>query len=159
MSRITNIGTDYLCLDESNYLNSKLQKIPRIHLIKLEFNSPDKEKINRTIQLFPKTNRFVVENNIREYNFILKNTSKKYYVMNKRGIDIISFFRKNNKILLNFLNVDKEAERFLLYDKNFIDVLRNTEVIAIDREIYDEKMEILDDWTGNIIIASSNDRI
>lgn len=157
--RITNLGTDYLCLDESNYLNSKYQKIPRIHLIKLEFNSPDKDKINKIIRLFPKTNRFVVDENIREYNFLLKDTSKKYYVMNKKGADIISFLRKNNKILLNFLNMDRETERFLLYDKNFVDALRNTEVIAIDRNIFDEKSEILNDWAGNIIIASGNDRI
>jgi hypothetical protein len=79
--------------------------------------------------------------------------------MNKRGIDIISFFRKNNKILLNFMNLDDDAFCFLLYDKNFSDVLRNTEVIAIDKDIYNEKSKILDNWNGNIIIVSGNDKI
>jgi hypothetical protein len=95
----------------------------------------------------------VIEDNIREYNSILKRTSKKYYVMNKVGVDIISFFRKNNKILLNFNNLSKEERDFFLMDGIFDDVLRNTEVIAINKAMHDMKMEVLDKWKGNVIIA------
>jgi hypothetical protein len=123
--RITRIGSDIISLNENNYDNSKLLRIPRVHLIKLDFYKPTRTLIERVLQLFPKTNRFVIDDNIREYNFILKRTAKKYYVMNKIGVDIISFFRKNNKILLNFNNLSKEELDFFLMDGIYEDVLRS----------------------------------
>lgn len=153
--RITNVGTDYISLNEENYGDTKFQNIVRVHLIKLDFDTPTKNLINKVLYLFPKTNRFVIEDNIREYNFILKRTSKKYYVMNKVGVDIISFFRKNNKILLNFNNLSEEEKDFFLMDGIFEDVLRNTEVIAISKDMHDMKMEVLDKWKGNVIISEN----
>jgi hypothetical protein len=50
--------------------------------------------------------------------------------MNKERADIISFFRKNNKILLNLMNLSKEERDFFLMEGVFEDLLRNTEVIA-----------------------------
>jgi hypothetical protein len=76
--------------------------------------------------------------------------------MNKVGVDIISFFRKNNKILLNFNNLSKEEEEFFLMDGIFEDVLKNTEVIAINKDMHDIKMEVLDKWKGNVIISENN---
>lgn len=157
--RITAIGSDYINVNESNYGSDVYQSIPRVHLIKLDFAMPTYELVNQVLHLFPKTNRFVIEDNIRDYNSILRRTEKKYYVMNKKGTDIISFFRKNNKILLNFLNLFKEEQSFFLMDGIFDDVLRNTEVIAINKKMYDEKLEILDKWKGNVIIVDSNDKI
>lgn len=153
--RITKVGSDYISLNEENFSDIKFQNIVRVHLIKLDFQTPTRILIERVLSLFPKTNRFVIEDNIREYNAILKRTSKKYYVMNKVGVDIISFFRKNNKILLNFNNLSKEEQEFFLMDGIFDDVLRNTEVIAIDKNMHDMKMEVLDKWKGNVIIAEN----
>ncbi len=153
--RITNIGTDYICINEDNYSSNKFQKIERVHLIKFDFAIPTFELVNQVLHLFPKTNRFVIEDNIREYNSILRRTEKKYYVMNKRNADIISFFRKNNKILLNIMNMSKEERDFFLMNGIFEDVLRNTEVIAVSKKIYDEKMEVLDKWKGNVIIVEN----
>ena len=79
--------------------------------------------------------------------------------MNKKGSDIISFFRKNNKILLNFLNLSNEEQNFFLMEGIFEDVLRNTEVIAVSKRMYDEKMEVLDKWKGNVIIVSSDEKV
>ena len=151
--RITKVGSDYISLNEENFADTKFQNIQRVHLIKLDFQEPTRILINRVLNLFPKTNRFVIEDNIREYNSILKRTSKKYYVMNKSGADIISFFRKNNKILLNFNNLSKEEKDFFLMEGIFDDVLKNTEVIAISKEMHDTKMEVLDKWKGNVIIS------
>ena len=151
--RITRVGTDYISLNESNFADAKFQNIQRVHLIKLDFNEPTRVLIDRVLSLFPKTNRFVIEDNIRDYNAILKRTSKKYYVMNKPGADIISFFRKNNKILLNFNSLSLEEQEFFLLDGIFEDVLKNTEVIAINKDMHDEKMEVLDKWKGNVIIS------
>lgn len=150
--KITRVGTDFISVDESNFADSSFQQIPRVHLIKLNFEYPTKELVTRVLQLFPKTNRFVIDSNIREYNMILRRTTKKYYVMNKEGTDVLSFLRKNNKILFNFLCLDSYVQRMFLYF--FDDLLRNTEVIAVTKEIFDEKMEILDKWNGNVIISN-----
>jgi len=157
--RITSVGSDYIGVNEGNYDSDKFQKIPRVHLIKFDFAIPTYELVNQVLQLFPMTNRFVIEDNIREYNSILRRTEKKYYVMNKKKADIISFFRKNNKILMNLMNLTKEERDFFLMEGVFEDLLRNTEVIAISKKIYDEKMEVLDKWKGNVIIIGKTERI
>ncbi len=157
--RITAIGSDYITVNEENYSSKAYQNIPRVHLIKFDFAMPTYDLVNKVLRLYPKTNRFVIEDNIREYNSILRRTEKKYYVMNKRSSDIISFFRKNNKILLNLLNMSKEEQDFFLMEGIFEDMLRNTEVIAVNEEMYDEKMEVLDKWKGNVIIIRATEGI
>ena len=157
--RITAIGSDLISVNEDNYGSDAFQSIPRVHLIKLDFVMPTYDLVREVLHLFPKTNRFIVEDNIREYNSILKKTEKKYYVMNKKGAELISFFRKNNKILLNFMNLSKEERDFFLMDGVFEDVLKNTEVIAVTKKIYDEKIEVLDKWKGNVIIVDENETV
>jgi len=154
--RITKVGTDYISLNEDNFNDQKFQNISRVHLIKLDFQKPTRILIDRVLHLFPKTNRFIIEDNIREYNSILKMTSKKYYVMNKVGVDIITFFRKNNKILINFNNLSIEEEEFFLMDGIFEDVLKNSEVISVNKDIHDMKMEVLDKWKGNVILSENS---
>ena len=41
----------------------------------------------------------------------------------------------------------------------FDDVIRNTEVIAINKRIYDEKIEVLDKWKGNVIIVDKDEKV
>jgi len=150
--QITRIGSDYITIDEDNIRSEELLNIPRVHLIKLDFFQPNETKVMKVISLFPKTNRYVIEDNIRIYNYILKRTSKKYYILNKEGIGLISFFRKNNKVLLNFMNVSEFEKQFLLSEGCFEDLLSNIEVILIDRDAYEEKKDILRNWNGNVII-------
>ena len=152
--RVTNIGTDYIRLDEDNFEDENYIKIPRVHLIKLDFMKPTEEKIKRVLDLYSKTNRYIVETNVKTYNYILRGTNKKYYVENSVGSKIITFFKKNNKVLMNFGNVTKSERDFLL--ENFDDVLRNTEVIIIDQEIFDDKKIQLERWSGNVIISNSS---
>jgi hypothetical protein len=157
--KLTQIGNDYIRITEDNMYDEKLINIPRVHLIKLDFFSPNEEKVKTVIKNFPKTNRYVIEDNIRTYNFILKRTNKKYYVCNKKGVDVISFFRKNNKVLVNFHNLHEFEKVFLLSDRVFADVLRNVEVIQIDKQIFDEKIEVLENWRGNVVVSSDKDII
>jgi len=157
--RITAIGSDLISVNEENYGSDAYQSIPRVHLIKLDFAMPTYDLVREVLHLFSKTNRFIVEDNIREYNSILRRTEKKYYVMNKKKAEIISFFRKNNKILLNFMNLTKEERDFFLMEGVFEDVLKNTEVIAVTKKIYDEKIEVLDKWKGNVIIVDENETV
>jgi hypothetical protein len=157
--KLTQIGSDYIRINEDNMYDENLLSIPRVHLIKLDFFNPNEEKIRKVIESFSKTNRYVIEDNIRTYNFILRGTSKKYYVCNPIGADVISFFRKNNKVLVNFFNLTEFEKVFLLSERVFVDVLRNTEVIQIDKDIFDEKMELLENWRGNVIISDNGNII
>lgn len=154
--KITKINSDYIKIDEKNINDRNLIEIPRVHIIKLAFLRPSREKIEGVLNLFPKTNRYVIQDNIRDYNFVLRNTSKKYYVENAPGVGFLSFFRKNNKVLLNFHNLSFEEREFIL-DECFEDTLKNLEVIHISDHHYDLKEDILKDWKGNVIISDDND--
>ncbi len=154
--RVTKIGTDYIRIDEDNIDDEKLLSINRVHLIKLDFFKPTEVKVKKVISLYPKTMRYVIEDNIKTYNYILKNTNKKYYVENSIGAEVITFFKKNNKVLVNFNNFGELEKQFLLSESAFIDVLKNTEVIMINKETFDKNKETLDNWSGNVIIHSGN---
>lgn len=149
--RITNFGSDYIRIDEDNIEDELLLSIPRVHLIKLDFMKPTEMKVLRVLELYPKTNRFVVEDNIKTYNYILRGTNKKYYIENAVGSKVITFFKKNNKVLCNFNNLSTGECEFLT--NSFDDVLRNTEVVIINQDIFDAKKEQLDRWSGNVIIS------
>lgn len=151
--KITRIGSDYISVDEHNYSSKEFLDIPRVHLIKLNFFKPTKVKIQDVLDIYHKTNRFVIEDNIKTYNYILRATNKKYYIENPVGTRIISFFRKNNKVLVNFNNLSIFEKQFLLSESCFEDVLKNTEVINIDKETFEEKKGILQHWSGNVIIS------
>lgn len=150
---ITKIGSDIIKIDESNLYDTEIINIPRVHLIKLGFSEPNEKKILSVMSLYPKTNRYIIENNIKIYNYMLRKTSKKYYIENKKGVGLISFLRKNNKVLLNFFNLSPFDRDFLLSEDCFKDLLLNVEVIAINNEIFEEKTNILKKWNGNVIIC------
>ena len=152
--RVTSIGSDYIRIDEDNIKDKKLLQIPRVHLIKLDFFKPTELKVKKVIQLYEKTNRFVVQEHIKTYNYILKNTNKKYYVENPVGAEIITFFKKNNKVLVNFNNFTQTERKFLLANC-FEDILKNTEVVLIDQETFEKNQVELDNWSGNVIIHNS----
>lgn len=152
--KLTKIGSDFIVVDEENIDSKELLSIPRVHIIKLNFLKPTKQKVERVIDLYNSTNRFVIEENIKIYNYILRSTNKKYYIENTPGARLISFFRKNNKVLVNFNNLNLFERQFLLSEVCFEDVLKNTEVIMLDNESYQEKKEILDGWSGNVIIST-----
>lgn len=150
--RITKIGSDYITVNEENLYDEKLTGLSRVHLIKLDFDSPDENKVKNVLSLYPLTNRFVIEKDVRTYNYILRRTSKKYYIMNTPEDSLISFFRRNNKVLINFLKLNDDERSLVLVDSIFRDVLKNTEVIMIDKATFDEKENILMEWNGNVII-------
>ncbi len=154
--RITNVGSDFIRIDEDNIDDQKLLSIPRVHIIKLDFFKPTETKIKKVINLYSKTMRFVIENNIKTYNYILRGTNKKYYVENYPGSDMITFFKKNNKVLCNFNNLRDIENKFLLTDFVFGDVLRNTEVIIINQVNFEERKSQLEPWSGNVIISNNS---
>jgi hypothetical protein len=96
-------------------------------------------------------NRFVVEEDIKFYNYVLKNTTKKYYVENKEGDQLISFYKRNNKVLLNVQNLSP-IERAYVFSVALDDVLANTEVMMIPEKHYREHLETFNNWAGNLIL-------
>jgi hypothetical protein len=151
--RITKIGTDYLILDESKMKDEAILSISKIHLLHLLFLEPTIEKINAVMTLFPKTNRFVVSNNIKIYNDVFKTTAKKYYVMNSVGDKLITFFRRNNKVLLNINNLSKPEREYVLCPTVLPDVLRNLEVVELSKKDFENVRLILNEWDGNVLIT------
>jgi len=147
--RLTKLGTDYICVSEDNV--TEFISLPRVHLIKMKFFNPTVEKINKVLDAYPKTRRFVIEDNIRVYNQVLKRTNKKFYVENTKGTGFISFFRKNNKVLLNILKLSPFEKQFAL-SVCLEDILRNIEVIQLEMEDFEEYKEIFEKWSGNVII-------
>lgn len=150
--KLTKYGKDFVIIDEDNFDDLVKKSNEKIHLLKLNFQSPTKEKILAVVNVFTKTNRYVISNNIKIYNDVLKTTGKKYYIENFIGSNLISYLRKNNKILLNFNNLRDNELKFLLDDNVLIDLLHNLEVVYITQDIYNKFVNIFNGWDGNIIM-------
>lgn len=150
--KLTEIGKEYVVLNEENIKDCNILEIPKIHLIKLAFDVPTKEKIEATLQLFPKTNRFIIDREIKTYNDVLKYSTKKFYVENRYGASVISFFRKNNKVLVNFNKLRMPERLFLLSANVLPDLLFNVEVVQMNRSDFEDVKNYLDVWSGNVIL-------
>lgn len=151
--KITILNEDFVTITEQNLNDLTENPEKKIHLIKLNFTEPTKERILSVINTFTKTNRYVISNNIKVYNDILKTTGKKYYIENEKNTNLISYLRKNNKILLNFNNLRQNELDLLLDEKILLDLLRNVEVIMIQSSIYEKYNTIFNSWDGNIILT------
>ncbi len=151
--KLTEVGKDVITVDESNYKDWSNHKI---HIIKLKFNDPTKEKVFEVLKNYRKTNRFIVFDNIRFYNYTLKNISKKYYIENDED-SIISFFKRNNKVVLNTYRLADYEQDFLEEDGLLIDVLSNLEVMITNRLYYQDKFDIFQVWPGNLILSNGSD--
>lgn len=145
---------DYIEVDE-HWLRVNEDVIQKkIHLVKLQFKYPTEEKLDQLLYILPRTNRFIIENNIRVYNDYFKNTKKKFYVENsfKDQERFISFLRKNNKILLDFTKITSTHLKHILLESNWEDLLSNIEILKIsytDFKLYESHFS---QWDGNIII-------
>ena len=148
---MTKLGSDYICVSEDNI--TEYISLPRVHIIKMKFFNPTEGKIKKVLDAYPKTRRFVIEDNIRIYNQTLKRTNRKFYVENVEGVGFISFFRKNNKVLLNVTKLSTFEKQFAL-NVCLRDILRNIEVIQLEQEDFDEYKEIFEEWSGNVIITN-----
>lgn len=149
--RITEIGKDLIVITETD-----LEHLPeythKVHLVKFKFEDPSETKIHKVLSHFDSTNRFIVGDNIKLYNEVLKRTSKKYYVQNKVDqVGIISFFRKNNKVLLSVPSLSPEERTFVLAVA-LGDILRNLEVIMIERSDYMTHIDQFKNWKGNVVL-------
>jgi hypothetical protein len=151
--KLTIQGTHYITVTEESLVNS----IPtqKIHLIKIALKSPEPKAIEAILQLFPNTNRYVVSSsaNIRLYNEVFKTSAKKYYVENDTNIRLVSFLRKNNKILLNINNLSPHNKQFINNEPVLEDTLRNVEVVLCSNDFYELWKSLFTTWSGNLIIV------
>lgn len=147
-------GKDYIKVDESNLNDKNLLSMSKIHIIKLTFKNVSYDNIKTITKNFPNTNRFVISDNIREYNSLLKTIGKKFYVENVIDTPFISFFRKNNKVLLNLNNLRKYEKDFILNESIFVDILKNIEIVQINRGDFDILLPLFEVWNGNVIISN-----
>jgi hypothetical protein len=155
--KLTVPGKDVICINEGNIDNYKQEAAAgvKFHVIKFGFNDPTKEKIEEVTNYFPNTNRYIISDNVRFYNGHLKHVGKKYYVQNTAHNSgaLLSFFRKNNKILVDFTCMNR-AEAIFLLENYFEDILANTEIIIIDENDMSTYASVLKNWPGNVIIRS-----
>lgn len=152
-------GRDVIRIDD-NY-QKMLKKDNKVHLVKFAFKEEGNEtveKIKEVLNVYPETNRFIVDNHIRMYNSVLKDIpGKKYYVQNHSGNRrMISFFRKNNKVVFSFPDLDEEFMDFFMDKRIFKDVLSNVEVVIMDEFQYSELKWLMKEWDGNVILHDEN---
>lgn len=148
--KIARLNNEYVEVDEKNMYMDKPNE--KIHLIKFCFDNPTEEKIKNVTRKFDNTNRFIIDNNIKFYNNILKTLNKKYYIENNGTQKIVSFFKKNNKVLLNLMLLTSSEYKYVI--DNIDDILYNVEVMKMNKSMLDKLKEKIEDfgWNGNIII-------
>lgn len=149
--KIAHIGNDYCIINEDNI--EEFVSSPKMHLIKMDFENPTETLIKKVLNLYPSTNRFIVSDNIRVYNYALKDTTKKYYVENRKGDGLITFFKRNNKCVLNFENLTL-TEREFVFSNILEDVLCNVEAIIMHKKDFINRKFILEQWSGNVLMAA-----
>lgn len=156
MIKITKPGQDIIVITDDDFNKQKTTE-EKIHLIRLNFEDPTIDKMNWVIDAFYKTHRYVIDStDIRFYNGFFKRTNKKYYVINDQSTNgLISFFKKNNKVLLDITALS-EFDKMYVLNVAFMDVLRNTEVIIISKNDYTDHLEELNMYNGNCIIQDDN---
>ena len=64
---------------------------------------------------------------------------------------IITFFKKNNKVLLDTTRLNP-LEKAFVFSVALEDVLANTEVIIVGQKYYRDNPGPYNNWTGNLIL-------
>jgi len=137
--KLTEIGKDIISVNEENYTENSQNKI---HIIKLDFQDPNYVKMQEIFKNYSKTNRFIIDDKIKIYNSLLKNVNKKFYVMNTHRDALISFFKKNNKVVLNTHNLNNHEAQFIDNKDILLDILYNVEVIITNKSFYNKYKDL-----------------
>ena len=151
---ISKYREDYIEVDEYWLRTNENIIQKKIHLVKISFSSPNEEKLDQLLYILPKTNRFIIDNNIKLYNDYFKKTKKKYYVENtfKDQERFISFLRKNNKILIDFTKIESFNLKHVLFELAWEDLLNNIEILKISKVDFELYKSHLSNWDGNVIL-------
>jgi len=153
MSLITVPGRDIIVINEESLMSGE-EYVNKVHLVRLSFNNPTDDKMKWVMETFKKTNRYVIDiDHIRYYNYYLKRTNLKYYIINKSNTwrGLISFFKRNNKVLLDITQLTMFEKQFVL-NVSLEDVISNTEVLLMTKEDYTDHLDVFNQWKGDIIL-------
>ena len=107
---------------------------------------------------FQNTNRFIISDHISFYNGYLKHTSKKYYVTNTEHNKLVSFYKKNNKVLLDTTQLS-DFERQFVFNVVLSDILTCTEVMVVSKKDYVNSSTILNSWNGNLVVLEDGESL
>lgn len=157
MSLITVPGRDIIVVNEQT-LQQGSEFDYKVHLVRLSFDDPTDDKMEWVLQTFRRTNRYVIDTtHIRYYNYYLKRTNLKYYIINTRATwrGLVSFFKRNNKVLLDITQLSEFEKQFVL-NVNLNDVIYNTEVLLMSKDDYTNHLDVFNQWKGDIIIQDDN---
>jgi hypothetical protein len=161
MYKVAVPGKDVLVVDDNNY-HSMLNYDKRFHILKINFSNDIVERTKNIVHIL-NVNRFIIDNireDVKLYNSIFRNMiGKKYYVKNQElGGNLISFFRKNNKVVFSFPDIEDNQVWFDFFNepKVFKDVLTNCEVVIMREAQFNEKKPFMRYWRGNVIIHDDN---
>lgn len=155
---ITVPGKDMISVNDGDISDEDLENWnvnvfdKKVHLIKIQVTEPTEQKMDFILDKYPYTNRFIINDNIRFYNWFFRSYEKKYYVENGYNVKLISFFKKNNKVLLNFNKLDYDTKKFAMKAGTFKDILRNLEILQLSEEDFAKRKSLLLNWNGNVIV-------
>lgn len=155
--KITKIGSDMVCITDKDY-SDNISYDHKVHLIKLDFKNPTSAKMSWVIDTFKNTNRYIISDNVSFYNSYLKHTNKKYYVSNTEYNKLVSFYKKNNKVLLDTTKLSDFEIQFV-FTVVLEDILSCTEVMVVSKENYMLFAENFNRWSGNLIILEDGDSL
>lgn len=156
MSLMTVPGRDIVVVNEKN-IESDDSYMHKVHLVRLSFRNPTDDKMEWVMQTFRNTNRYVIDTtHIRYYNYYLKRTNLKYYIINTRNSwrGLVSFFKRNNKVLLDFTQLSLFERQFAL-KVSLDDILSNTEVVLIEEEDFIDNADTFRRWRGDVILKDA----
>ena len=154
--KITKLGSDIITVNDNTLLEVNECK-KKIHLIRLMITHPNTEKMDWLLSVYNRTKRFVIDiEYIKFYNYFFKKTNMKYYVINtdKYYTGLVSFFKRNNKVLLNTTVLNDIEQEFVF--TSLIDILSNLEIIMIDKEKFLKYKSIFSKWNGDVIIKEND---
>ena len=154
--KITKLGSDIITVNDNTLLDVNECK-KKIHLIRLMITHPNTEKMDWLLSVYNRTKRFVIDiEYIKFYNYFFKKTNMKYYVINtdKYYTGLVSFFKRNNKVLLNTTVLNDIEQEFVF--TSLIDILSNLEIIMIDKEKFLKYKSIFSKWNGDVIIKEND---
>lgn len=106
--------------------------------------------MDEVLHMFFSTYRFIIEDNVRFYNYYFKEAQKKYYVENPKNTKLLTYARRNNKLCWNFSSLSDTEMKWAL--ENLQDILANVEVAKATYPFYISNKEILDNWSGDLIL-------
>jgi len=153
--KFTLSGRDVISLTDETLKDCKIPSDQKIHLIKIDITSPSPKAIEAITMMFPNTNRYIISanSNIKVFNDTFKRLTKKYYVENETNSRLVSFLRKNNKVLLNVAKLSPHDYTFVDNESVLVDLLWNVEVMSVPIKFYESWKPLFTNWPGNLILS------